>query len=374
MVKTSGVFLAFWGGLIIVTDFLLTKKPRNTKAFLTNLISYGAGGISMVVIFVTIVIAKGSFNEMIFWVFDVAKFYVNMVPLEEGIKYFGYTRDAIVQNHKFFWIHALLAVGVCLFRPVNFKIKVLAISLLLCSFFTIVPGYYFYGHYWIQTIPGLAIIAGLTYHCVITIVGNGFKIGNLNLRYIYLTVFLLLTFGHINGLKSYYFHPNYERILRQVYGNNPFPEAMEIGNFINRISKPEDNIVLIGSEPQIYFYTKKRSPSRHAYFTSIVTNVPMHKEWQREFVKDTEKAKPRYVVFFKHPISLLVQPNTDSYVFDWANKYLTENYRVIGLVDMVDGGSSTYVFNPNEVNTYKPLGQNQIYIFERNPDPSTVKP
>ncbi len=363
MVKTTGVFMALWGGLIIILDFIFTK-PKQFKPFLVNLLAYSFGGLSMIAIFFSIIYFKGSFTEMIYWTYEHSRAYAQSMPFEEGMKYFKYTRDAIVQNHKFFWIHSVLAVGVCLLRPINFKLKCLAITLLAFSFLTIVPGYFFYGHYWIQTIPGLSLISGLTYYCIITVFESKIKLGKLSLKYIYLTIFAILTFNHINALKSYYFHPNYELILRQVYGNNPFPEAMEIGNFINANSKPEDNIVLIGSEPEIYFYTKKKSPSRHAYFTSVVNNVPQHKVWQREFVRDTEKAKPRYVVFFNHQLSLLVQPNTDKYVFEWANKYIAENYKVVGVVEMADGQMSTYTWKEAALN-YQPKTPSYVLVFER---------
>ena len=364
MVKTTGVFMALWGGLIVILDFIFSKKPKQFKPFFKNLFAYSIGGLSIIAIFFSIIYFKGSFKEMIYWTFEHSRAYAAGMPMEEGLKYFKYTRDAIVQNHKFLWIHAVLAIGVCLFRPISFQLKAFGITVLAFSFLTIVPGFYFYGHYWIQTIPGVAIIAGLTYHCIITVFESKIKLGKLNLRYIYLSIFAILTFSHINALKSYYFHPNYELILRQVYGNNPFPEAMEIGNFINANSKPEDNIVLIGSEPQIYFYTKKKSPSRHAYFTSIVNNVPMHKEWQREFVRDTEKAKPRYVVFFNHQFSLLVQPNTDKYVFEWANKYIADNYKVVGVVEMADGQQSNYTWKEAALN-YQPKTPSYVLVFER---------
>ncbi|MDX2172132.1 MAG: glycosyltransferase family 39 protein [Bacteroidota bacterium] len=364
MVKTTGIFIAFWGALIVITDFIFTKKPKQFKPFLINFLSFSFGGIFIVGVFFILILSKGSFKEMIYWTIEHSRIYAQGMPFDEGMKYFKYTRDAIVQNHKFFWIHAVLAVGVCLFRPIPFKTKIFGITLLAASFFTIVPGYFFYGHYWIQVIPGLAVVAGLTYHSLITVLEPRIKLGKLKLKYVYLSIFAILTFSHINAIKSYYFHPNYELILRQVYGNNPFPESMEIGNFINANSKPEDNIVLIGSEPQIYFYTHKKSPSRHAYFTSIVNNVPMHHEWQREFVRDTEKAKPRYVVFFNHQFSLLVQPNTDKYVFEWANKYIAENYKVVGVVEMADGQMSNYVWKEAALN-YQPKTPSYVLVFER---------
>lgn len=367
MVKTSGVFLALWGALIVLTDWFFTK-PRAFKQLLFTMVFYGGGGILVVGAFFLIIYSKGAFSEMIFWTTVHPRSYINGMPFEEGVKYFKYTRDAILEHHKLFWFHSLAAIGLCLLKPVSIKLKIFGVTLLGVSFLTIVPGYFFYGHYWIQTIPGLSIVAGLTFYSLMGIIKTYFNLKQPRYGYIYLALFMVLTFNHVSSQKTYYFHPNYERILRATYGNNPFPEAMEIGNYINAHSKPEDNIVLLGSEPQIYFYTKKRCPSRHAYFTALVNNIPAHHEWQREFARDVEKAKPKFVIFFKHPFSLLVQPNTDGYVFDWANKFITENYRIVGLVDMIEGQQSVYVYN-EQINTYKPVSQNQIYIYERNVSP-----
>lgn len=361
MTKTSGLFLVLWGGIILIIDFLFTSD-KTIKKFIIQTSVYSSGVFLVIASFFLIIAANGSFQDMIFWTYEIPKNYVSKIPFDDGVKYFTYTKDAILQNYKFFWYHSLLAIILCLLKTVSWKQKFFGVTLLAFSFFTIVPGFYFYGHYWIQTIPGLSIVAGLTYYAVMSLANKFIKFQNL--KYVYLGVFAVLTYSHVSALKAYYFKPNYERILRNVYGNNPFPESMEIGNWINANSKPEDNIVLLGSEPQIYFYTKKHSPSRHAYFAAIVDNVPQHKEWQREFVKDVEKAKPRYLIYFNHPISLFVQPNTDKYVFDWANKYVNENYKLVGLCDMIEGQHATYLWR-EQIGNYKPVSQNVIYVYEK---------
>lgn len=364
MTKTSGIFLVLWGGGSLILNYLFNKN-RSVKTLLSEVGVYAIGGFSVIAFFFLIIYLKGSFNEMFFWAYEVPKNYVGKIKFEDGIKYFGYTRDAIVQNHKFFWIHALLGIAVCFLKSIDYKRKLVFLTLLFFSFLTIVPGYYFYGHYWIQIIPGLSILAGLAYTGIINFTQNTLNIKRPQIKYVYLSVFLVFTIKHASALKSYYFHPNYERILRSVYGSNPFPESMEIANYIGANSKPEDQVVLIGSEPQIYMYLNKKCPSRHAYFAALVADFPQHKEWQREFVKDVEKADPRYLVFFNHQISLFVQPNTDKYVFEWVNKYTSERYHIIGVADMVDGMQTNYVWN-NALAGFQPKGQNVIYIYERN--------
>lgn len=372
MTKTSGVFLGLWGGLALFVGFLFTKEKK-IKDFIIEAAIYIGAVFSVIGFFFLIIFLKGSFADMMFWAYEIPKNYVGKIPYEDGVKYFTYAKDAIVQNHKFFWVHGMLAIAVCFAKPIPFKMKIIALLLLGFSFLTIVPGFYFYGHYWIQTIPGLAILSGLTYYGFIMLLQGLFKKQNPKLKYAYLAVFMVLTFKHVDALKSYYFHPNYERILRSVYGSNPFPESMEIANYINANSKPEDEIVVIGSEPQIYFYTQKKCASRFAYFATLVDDVPQHKQWQRDFIADVEKQKPRYLIFFNHAISLFRQPNTDGYIFEWLNKYATENFKMIGLVDMIDGQQSTYLWK-EAMAGYQPKGQNSIYIYERNPQPTTVKP
>ncbi|MBA3663135.1 MAG: glycosyltransferase family 39 protein [Bacteroidetes bacterium] len=369
MTKTSGMFLVLWGGIAIVIDFFLDGDKRTAKEFFRRTLIYSGGVFLVIGVLFFIIAMKGSFNEMIYWSYKIPKRYVSRVPWEDGKKYLEYSYQAITKDYKFFWTHAAFALIVIVLKNITWRMKLTIITLIGFSSLTIFPGFYFYGHYWIQILPGLSILAGLTYFAFENTVRTRAGLKSPNVKYIYVSVFIIATLMHLNKNKDYYFNPNYERILRNVYGNNPFPETAKIADYINANSTPEDNIVSIGSEPEIYFYTKKHCPSRHAYFSALVDNVAEHKVWQREFVRDVEKAKPRYIIFYNHPISLMVQAGVDQYIFEWYNKYVTENYTIIGLVDMIEGYTSTYVWK-EQLNTYKPQAQNLIYIFERKPMPA----
>lgn len=365
MVKTSGIFYVAAGGITVITDFFFTKGKKDFKQLFKTAFIYGAGAATVVAVMFLLIYMKGALNEMLFWTFEIPKNYVGKIKWEQGKQYLDYSYQSITNDYHLFWRHSFLALIVCLFaKAVDLKTKAFAFILIAFSCATIFPGFYFYGHYWIQILPGLSILAGLTYFSSMSILKDRLNLKSVNLKYAYLGLFAVLIFFHTDKLKNYYFHPNYEQIVRAVYGTNPFPEAMEIGNYINRVAKPEDQIVVMGSEPQIYFYTKKKCPSRHAYFAAIVDNVPQHKVWQREFVADVEKAKPKYFIFFNHQISLFVQPGSDQYVFQWANKYIQENYKLAGLVDMIDGQRSTYIFDES-AQRYQPKSQSYIMIFER---------
>ncbi len=362
MVKTNGVFLVLWGGLMLIINFFFQEK-KSFKDLLAQVAIYSGGVFSIVAVLFLIIIMKGVWSNMILWAYTVPKHYVGKVPFSQGINYFYYGKDMITQNYMFFWVHSIAAVIVCLVNYKDLKALLFGITLLAFSVLTITPGFYFYGHYWIQIIPGLAIVAGLTYHSLMKLLQEKAKIKFAGLKYAYLTVFALFVVAHVSANKAYYFQPDYEEVLRAVYGGNPFPEDMEIGNFINSVAKPQDGLVVIGSEPQLYIYTNKPCPSSHLYFAFLVDNIPEHHQWQREFARDVEKAAPKYLVFCNHPISLLVQPNTDHFIFDWLQHYVDSNYKMIGIADMVYPHSK-YVWK-DAVQSYRPQGKEVLYVFER---------
>ncbi len=364
MVKTNGIFFVLWGGLILVADFFFDKR-RSVKEFFSRIGIYSAGVFLFIIILFAIILAKGSWQEMIYWTYDKSKSYVGQVTIDQGIQFFNNSKNAILMNYEFFWIHGLLAIVLCLIKPISYKTKFFGLSLIFFSFIMITPGMFFYGHYWIQTLPGLSVAGGLTYYCIVTGLEKGFKLQFKGIKYIYLAIFAFFVYSNLNGAnKSYYFEPDYEAILRAVYGDNPFPETMEIADFITANAKPGDGLAAIGSEPEIYFYTKINCPSRHCFFASLVEHLPKEKEWQAEFISDVEKAKPRFFVFYNVGISLLVRPNSDHYIFDWMSKYIDGNYRLIGVADMIPGQRTVYKWK-NDALTYKPVSKENVYVFER---------
>ena len=60
------------------------------------------------------------------------------------------------------------------------------------------------------------------------------------------------------------------RAARTVYGLNPFPEAREIGRYIRQHAPEGSRVAVLGSEPEIYFYAKRRSASAHVLMYEVI--------------------------------------------------------------------------------------------------------
>lgn len=364
MTKTSGVFIGLWAGLFIIIDFFF-EKERNFKDLFKRLSLYAIGGFSVILLFFFLIYVKGSFKEMLFWSIDIPKYYVNRMPLEQGLKTYYYTKFVLSEFNYVFWAQSLIGFLFLFVRAIPWKLKLFILTLAMSSFATIIPGYYFYGHYWLQLVPGTAMLAGVTYYGVLSLFKIPFKDKTAFITYGYLAIFGFLAFKHFTLYRKYYFSPNFEVVLREIYGTNPFNETAQISGWLNLHLKPTDEIAVIGSEPQIYIYTNRKSPTNHIFFSTIVSDVPQHKQWQREYANSIEKQKPRYIVYVTSPMSLLVQPNTDKYIFNWVNKYIEKNYTMVGFCEIQNLIRSGYIWKKHK-NKRGPISQEPILIFERN--------
>ncbi|MCX6230224.1 MAG: glycosyltransferase family 39 protein [Bacteroidetes bacterium] len=361
LTKTNGMFFVLFGGISILV-YLLFQKPFKWKDFFIFPLVYSIGFFIIFAFFILLIISKGALKDMFFWSYTIPKSYISDIPFNKGVTYFIFSFKGILNNYLFFWILGLLGFVSIFILKLKLEVKIIFILLAFFSFLSIVPGYHFYSHYFIMLLPTLALFIGIFFY---TIYFYASKYIDKRLVAVFSFIFFsAVVYTNLNSNNSYYFKPNFYKILRQTYGSNPFPEARVISDFIIKNSKPEDKVIVFGSEPEIYFYTKKDCPTRHAYFSAVVNNIPEHRQWQKEFIADVEKAKPRYFVCFQNPISLFVQPNTDQRIFKWSYEYIGQYYKLVGFVDMVDNFNTIYLWY-NEAQNYSPKGTNTVFIFER---------
>jgi hypothetical protein len=217
----------------------------------------------------------------------------------------------------------------------------------------------------LQWVPTVCISASAFIYFVNELLKNKFNIQKSS-QYIILTVLVIFSFSHLSALKKYYFNKNNFQLLRQVYGLNPFPESKVIADKLNTLMTPEDRLAVFGNEAEMYFYTNKISPSRFAGSGALL-EFPVKKaeSWQKEFIADVEKADPKYLVFYSHPISWLAHPDVKNLIFPWFDKFTAEKYNLFGYADMYDN-TTNYAWAPDlDMVNNPPKSQYKIFIFER---------
>ena len=111
-----------------------------------------------------------------------------------------------------------------------------------------------------------------------------------------------------------------------IYDLNPFPESIKIAEYLRDHTGPNDTIAVLGSEPQIYFYSSRHSATGYIYTYSLMEPQSYALSMQQEMIREIELAGPKYLVSVQIPSSWLGRPDSEALIFAWANEYLKEHY------------------------------------------------
>jgi hypothetical protein len=286
---------------------------------------------------------------------------VSEIPAAVGLQLFLASSRAILKNYAPLWLLCAAGLALTAFLKVTLYKKVFIYLFFIISFLTILPGLHFYGHYWLQLVPAAAILAGTALSTLKQLLTK--PLGGPGSTAAVCCAFVALIGPILYSERAYYFHPDPTAILRRVYGSNPFPEAKVVGDFIAERSREGDKIALIGAEPEMYFYARRRAASRHADFSYLISNDPIHARLQEEFMWDVDHRRPRFFVVFGHPISLFGPPQSKIGILAWAKEVVKLHYRLIGYADMVKGHRTEYYWD-DEVNGLKPKGRYFVAVYE----------
>ncbi len=352
-IKQNGVFFILFGGLYIVLHHLLSGNIKEQiKPIIRNGLLYSAGVFGLYGLLCAIMAMQGAFSDFWYFTFEYPRAYSSAIPWDVGIGFLKTNLGKVSDGYMPFWIMAILGLLLVFLAKNEKKTTVFVVLLAVLCFLSVWPGMRFYGHYWLHFLPGWALAVGGAFY------GLQKLAERLNISSSLATVALsgilaVLCVANIAGNSKYYFNPDHTSVLRDVYGFNPFPEAREVGEYIRKNTQEGDQIAVMGSEPQIHFYADRRAPSRHCYYSHLVSGSEKHAQWQQELINDVTQARPKYIVFLNHKISWLSQTGAEKGIFTWAEQFLRDNYVLDGVVDMVQRGDIRYAWGTDAL-SYRP--------------------
>jgi hypothetical protein len=148
---------------------------------------------------------------------------------------------------------------------------------------------------------------------------------------------------------------------RTLYGTNPFPESVKIADYLRANSTDQDTIAVLGSEPQIYFYSRRHSATGYIYSYSLMEPHKYARQMQEEMIHEIEQARPKYLLLVVINKSWLVGRDSDKFIFTWANKYCDDSYEAVGLVKINEQGSEFFFSDIPK----SPAAPEYIWIYKR---------
>jgi hypothetical protein len=361
VMKQHGIaFIVFAGGYVILSKF--GRDSFRLKSLVTGSLLFLIGVLLPFVIVCIILWWAGVFEKFWFWTFKYAQEYISEVPVSKGLNDLKVRMTEVISSAILLW--SLAGIGLISFcwNKQARRHAVFVIALLFCSFLAICPGLYFRNHYFLLLLPAVSLLAGVGVSSVRDLLAQNRSFLEAKVLPIVLAAIVLVY--TIHQQRNFFFEMNPTMTSRAVYGANPFPESLEVGRFIKERSAKEDKIAVIGSEPQIYFYSNRRSATGYIYFFALMEAHPYAAQMQEEMIREIESASPKFLVFVNIPTSLHVRAGSEKWIFKWFQQYCYKYYRKVGVIDIISMHERIYRWD-DEALEYLPKAPGWLAIYER---------
>jgi 4-amino-4-deoxy-L-arabinose transferase-like glycosyltransferase len=357
LMKQPAVFFALFGAIYIVSNNLL-RRLRLEKILLRTLV-FSAGVILPLGITCLLLWRIGVFDRFWFWTIDYARQYGSLVPFSQAPRYFFYSAKEVIVAGWPIWTLAGIGLVAGLWERRTRPIAAFLLGFLFFSTLTLCPGFYFRLHYFILVLPAVSLLAG---------VGVG-RLSDLSVDRLAVVRFipiLILGFALARPIlaeRKFFFEASPADASRMIYPEAPFVESVRVAEYLREHTTRNDTIAVLGSEPQIYFYSDRHSATGYIYTYGLMETQKYASQMQQEMIREIERARPKFLISVVMPDSWLQRPESERLIFTWANEYAAQNYTVAGFVNMVAPGKTAYYFD-NVPQSVPQLGK-YILIYQR---------
>ena len=360
MKQHGGAFIIFGGLYLLLCE--LRRRPFVWKLFVAKGILFLAGVLLPFALTCLVLWWSGVFEKFWFWTFVYARQYVSSLPLSKGLQYLKEYIVLIAGSSILIWLLAGIGLICLRWDKKARQHSLFIIGFLLFSFLSMCPGFYFRPHYFILLLPAVALLAGIGTSSAFDTLTRILK-GPLT-RIIQIVSVLAVLFFTMYKQRDFFFVMSPTMATRTTYGYNPFPESLEIARYIRENSTKDNRIAVIGSEPQIYFYSNRRSATGYIYAYPLMERHSYALKMQQEMIQEIESARPKFLVFVNVDTSWLVRRESENLIFEWFKQYQQKYYSPVGIIDIISDKHTVYRWE-SEALQYSPRSKYWLVVLQR---------
>ncbi len=339
------------------------RDPATRQRTTAQIAVLAAGGLLPIGLAGLLLERAGVFDRFWDWTIRYAAAYASIEPVSDAPVRLALALFALVPAAPMLW--GLGAAGLLLvwFSRSMREWRGFVVGFLLVSFLAVCPGWYFRGHYFLLLFPALGLLAGVAVRSLGELLERAsLRVSTAGVAFV---LFGAAAAHALNAHRSFYFELTPSRASRALYGTNPFPESIEIGRFIEQRCPADSTVAVVGSEPQLYFYSHRHSATGHLYAYPLMEPQPFAAQMQQEMIAEIERAKPSCVVFVSIAHSWAMRPDSKRLIFDWLETYV-QGLRLAGYVEILSKEETRYHL-PHDGSPFVPQSRNWVAIYE---DPS----
>lgn len=359
VMKQPGLaFTAFGGLCLIVNEW---RGARSWQSVL-RLAIYSAGAVLPFALTCLILFFAGDLGKMWFWTVSYASQYASVVKMWSGTENLFIEGSRITEQFFLVWMLAALGIAALIWDSTLWKRAWFAVGFLLFSGAAAGAGFYFRPHYFIVLLPPASMLAGVAVSSATR------ELMRLSRNSVVATlpaaIFLVVLVISVVGQSDILFRMDPVAVSRQVYGrNNPFPEAKVVAEYIQQQTPENARIAVLGSEPEIYFYSRRHSATGYIYTYPLFEPQDFALEMQKEMIAEIERNHPEYIVFVGVPISWQIRPDANALILGWFGKYSAANYEIVGIADEINP-ETRYIWG-DAAKSYRQQGECSLTVFKR---------
>ena len=358
LMKQPALFFIVFAAIYLVSKDV--QRGSRLKDILLESLFFTVGVILPLGFALLLLWRAGVFDRFWFWAIDYARQYGTLVPLSEAPQIFLRSVREVVGAGWTLWMLAGIGVVVGLLDNRVRASVIFLLGLLLASALAVCPGFYFRYHYFVLVLPAISLLVG----AAISEFSDLLAGRTILVRFMPLLVLCAALSAPILSDRTLLFTLSPIEACRRIYPESPFPESLRIAEYVREHTRPDDTIAVLGSEPQIYFYSQRRSATGYIYVYGLMEPQKYARQMQEEMMGEIERARPMYLVSVVVNDSWLWRPGSERLIFNWANQYTAQNYAAAGFVNITPTETDYYFGNaPSSVESLK----DYILIYKRNP-------
>ena len=356
MKQPAALFIPF-GAIYVFRKDAQRRLPL--KLIFRRISMFGIGVIAPVAITCLVLWYAGVAEKFWFWTIRYARQYGSLVPLDQAPYIFLRSATEVVGTGWALWVLAGIGVLAGCWDNRMRASTVFLVGFLFFAALALCPGFYFRTHYFILVLPAVSLLAAVTISKLSEILASK----TIAIRFVPPLLFAIALIQPILLDKKIFFEVSSNQACGMIYPQNPFLESVRIADYIREHTEPDDTIAVLGSEPEIYFYSHRHSATGYIYTYGLMEPQKYAHEMQQEMIHQIEDARPKYLISVAMAYSWLRRPDSDPAIFNWANEYMTQNYAAAGFVNITPT-EINYFFGdvPPSVDTL----QDYILIYRRN--------
>jgi len=343
LMKQPGMIFGVFGGL-----YLGWASRAGKLAWLQVMVRLGLYTLGCLLPFLAVCLwlkIAGVFPQFWFWTIVYPREYGELISFNEGAVNAWNGVAGIFHAAPLLWLVAGAGlVCACVTRQAG-KSRVFLTGFLVFSGAAVCPGWYFREHYFIVLVPAVALLAGLA------VSWSGRRLAEKSFPpWLCQLPFWLAALACAQSLyadRTLLFSMTPREACREVYTGNPFPEAVDIGSYLAANSPKDARIVVLGSEPEIYFYAHRHAATSQIYMYPLMDLRPYARQMREDMFREIEQNSPEYLVLVMISGSWLAKtPESIDPVLKWAGHYTSGNMEPVGLIQIIGPHRTDTVWGP----------------------------